>query len=148
MAEQQSPQVITLNLRNSVEILAQYIEVAQKAGTFLLPESDVLKRAKDVLLNDAQDHEINVLSARNLFIQAVNKGQSKGAYTLDDASLIHKICQFISQNIEAPPPSIPVSNIEPSSSTQENVSVENETESVDLDSLSDPVPLRAGPRTV
>jgi hypothetical protein len=144
---EQTPQVITLNLRNSVEILAQYIEVAQKAGAFLLPESDVLKRAKDVLLNNAQDHEINVSSARTLFIQAVTKGQSKGAYTLDDASLIHKICQFISQNIEAeaPPPPIPV---------MDNVNVDNvnnvhaETESVDLDSLSEPVPIRTGPRTV
>ena len=143
---EQTPQVITLNLRNSIEILAQYVEVAQKVGAFLLPESDLLKRAKDVLLNNAQDHEINVSSARTLFIQAVTKGQSRGAYTLDDASLIHKVCQFISQNIEAetPPPSIPVSTVEPSSMSNVNT----ETESVDLDSLSDPVPLRSGPRTI
>jgi len=157
MAEQ-TPQVITLNLRNSVEILAQYIEVAQKAGTFILPESDILKRAKDVLLNDAQDHEINVSSARTLFIQAVNKGQSKGAYTLDDASLIHKICQFISQNIAAeapPPPTIPEStvNLDDSNNVSNDTSNDTnndttETESVDLDSLSAPVPLRSGPKTV
>jgi len=145
MSEQNS-QVITLNVRNSAEILAQYIEVAQKAGTFLLPESDVLKRAKDVLLNGVEDNEINIPTARNLFIQAVNKGQSKGAYTLDDASLIHKICQFLSQNLttENPPlPSIPVSNV-PDSIEQESI----ETDSTDLESLSDPVPLRSGLRTI
>jgi len=135
--QQQQPQVITLDDRNSVEILAQYIEVAQKAGAFLLPESDLLKRCRDVLLRGAEDPEVNVPTARNLFIQAVNKGQSKGAYSLEDASILHKVCQFVAQNLsaEAPAPSAaPVAATESSSD--------------DLDSLSDPVPLRSGPKTV
>ena len=140
MADQQQPQaqpqVITLDSRNSVEILAQYIEVAQKAGAFLLPESDLLKRCRDVLLRGAEDPEVNVPTARNLFIQAVNKGQSRGAYSLEDASILHKVCQFVAQNLsaEAPAPApAAASSSEPSD---------------DLNSLSDPVPLRSGPKTV
>lgn len=139
--QQQQPQVITLDNQNSVEILAQFIEVAQKAGAFLLPESDLLKRARDVLLRGAQDPEVNVPTARNLFIQAVNKGQSKGAYSLEDASVLHKVCQFVAQNLSAE--AAPVSQqAQPEAQSQPAV-VED-----DLDSLSDPVPLRSGPRTV
>jgi hypothetical protein len=142
MAEQQQqPQVITLDNQNSVEILAQFVEVAQKAGAFLLPESDLLKRARDVLLRGAQDPEVNVPTARNLFIQAVNKGQSKGAYSLEDASVLHKVCQFVAQNLSSEAPAS--SPAQPASQPSEASSAED-----DLDSLSDPVPLRSGPRTV
>lgn len=142
MADQQQPQpqVITLDSRNSVEILAQYIEVAQKAGAFLLPESDLLKRCRDVLLRGAEDPEVNVPTARNLFIQAVNKGQSRGAYSLEDASILHKVCQFVAQNLsaEAPAPAPAPAPAADSSSEPSD----------DLNSLSDPVPLRSGPKTV
>ena len=133
--QQQQPQVITLDNRNSIEILSQYIEVAQKAGAFLLPESDLLKRCRDILLRGAEDPEVNVPTARNLFIQAVNKGQSKGAYSLEDASILHKVCQFVSQNLSSEAAVPPVQSAPESSSE-------------DLDSLSDPVPLRSGPKTV
>ena len=136
--QQQQPQVITLDNRNSVEILAQYIEVAQKAGAFLLPESDLLKRCRDVLLRGAEDPEVNVPTARNLFIQAVNKGQSKGAYSLEDASILHKVCQFVAQNLSA----------EAASPVVESSQAASSSSSDDLDSLSDPVPLRSGPKTV
>jgi hypothetical protein len=145
MADQQ-PQVITLDDRNSVEILSQYIEVAQKAGAFLLPESDLLKRCRDVLLRGIEDLEVNVPTARNLFIQAVNKGQSKGSYSLEDASILHKVCQFVAQNLstEAPiPVSTPVAAVEALESYSGDAD-----DSDDLDSLSDPVPLRSGPKTV
>jgi hypothetical protein len=134
MSEQQQPQTITLNAKNSVEILTQYVEVAQKSGAFLLPESDILKRCKDVLLRGAQDAEINVPTARNLFVQAINKGQSKGAYTLDDASILHKVCQYVSQNLSELVEAAPAAASEPISD--------------DLSSLSEPVPLRSGPKTV
>ena len=140
MAEQQQPQVITLDNRNSVEILAQFIEVAQKAGSFLLPESDLLKRARDVLLRGAEDPEVNIPTARNLFIQAVNKGQSKGAYSLEDASILHKVCQFVAQNLSAEAPA--------ASEAPSEAPVAPSASEDDLDSLSDPVPLRSGPRTV
>ena len=136
--QQQQPQVITLDNRNSIEILAQYIEVAQKAGAFLLPESDLLKRCRDVLLRGAEDQEVNIPTARNLFIQAVNKGQSKGAYSLEDASILHKVCQFVAQNLSSDAPAAAPAVL-PAVQAQD---------SEDLDSLSDPVPLRSGPKTV
>jgi hypothetical protein len=138
--QQQQPQVITLDNRNSVEILAQYIEVAQKAGAFLLPESDLLKRCRDVLLRGAEDQEVNVPTARNLFIQAVNKGQSKGAYSLEDASILHKVCQFVAQNLSSEAAAAP-------SAVQAQATPSNDDDD-DLSTLSDPVPLRSGPKTV
>jgi hypothetical protein len=145
MAEQQQqPQVITLDSRNSIEILAQYIEVAQKAGAFLLPESDLLKRCRDVLLRDVEDQEVNIPTARNLFIQAVNKGQSKGAYSLEDASILHKVCQFVAQNLSADAPATPAV---PVASSQASLQ-EQDSDEDDLSTLSDPVPLRSGPKTV
>ena len=85
MSESPQPQVINLNDQNSIQILMQYIEIAQKSGTFLLQEADILKRCKDVLFSKAQDKEITDIQAKQLFIQAVMKGQANGAYTLDDA---------------------------------------------------------------
>jgi hypothetical protein len=142
------PKVITLNMTNSIELLSQYIEVAQKAGTFLLAESDLLKRCRDVLMHGAQDHEINTHTAKNLFIQAVNKGQSKGAYTLEDASIIHKICQFVLQNIKE---DVVFSNAHTQQQRENVVQTgvnESDDLSDDLDSLSDPVPLRSVPRVI
>jgi hypothetical protein len=156
MTESATPNVITLNMTNSIELLSKYIEVAQKAGTFMLAESDLLKRSRDVLMHRAQDNEINTHTAKNLFIQAVNKGQSKGAYTLEDASIIHKICQFVLQNIKE-------DVIFPNAHTQQEKTLENtvqtgvnESEDLsddlddldDLDSLSEPVPLRTVPRVI
>jgi hypothetical protein len=135
MSESQ-PTTITLDSKNSIEILLTFVETAQKAGTFLLAESDILKRSKDVLLKGMQDDEINVPSARNLFIQAVNKGQSKGCYTLEDASILHKVCQYVSQNI----------NTEASAPQQQQQQVQSSQD--DLSSLSDPVPIRTGPLVV
>ena len=138
MSEQQ-PTTITLDSKNSIEILTQFVETAQKHGSFLLAESDVLKRCKDVLIRGLQDEEINIPTARNLFVQAVNKGQSKGAYTLDEASILHKVCQYVSQNISEQ------SHIQPPQQQQQVLSKSQED---DLNSLSDPVPLRSGPKII
>lgn len=136
MAEQKSePQVITLDHKNSVEILSQFVEVAQKTGCFQLQESDILKRCRDLLLKGVEDAEINVPTAKNLFVQAILKGQSKGCFSLDDASILHQVCRFVSSNLDQVP-----------ASTQQ---VQAASVSDDLSTLSDPVPLKSsGPRTV
>ena len=138
MSEQPQPQVITLDSKNSLEILAQYIEVSQKAGTFALPESEILKRCRDLLLKGVQDPEINVPTAKNLFVQAIQKGQSKGCFSLDDAFILHRVCTYVSQNMESvESPNVP--------QQQQIQQVPND----DLSSLSDPVPLKSsGPRVV
>jgi hypothetical protein len=152
MSQTQEPQVITLNDSNSVQILVQYVEVAQKSGAFLLAESDLLKRCRDVLLQGASDAEVTVSLARQLLVQAVNKGQAKGAYNLDDASILHKVCQYVGANLEAqaaPQAQEQVSQQQASQQpvasvreTVEEVEEEVEDDLDDLNSLSAPVPLK------
>ena len=167
MSEQ--PQVITLNNVNSIELLNQFIDHAQKSGTFALPEADILKRCRDVLLRGQIDSEIPAKAARNLFIQAVNKGQSKGCYTLDDASMLHKICQYVSSHLDDPLPEVQQQSaqapqqapVQQASVQQASVPVQeqapvhhqsnpNISELNDLDELSAPIPLRSssGPRVI
>jgi len=124
----EQPQVITLDSMNSSQILSQYIEVAQKhdPNPFTLPEADILKRCRDVLLNGQEDPEIKPPQARQLFMQAVSKGQSKGAWNLDDASILHKVCQYVTANL--------------SDTVQKQVQADDEDN--DLSSLSQPVPLK------
>lgn len=135
-----TPQVITLNDRNSIEILVQYTEVVQKAGVFLLAESDLLKRARDLLLNGIEDGEMNEVNAKQLLIQAIQKGQSKGTFSLDDAYILHRVCNYVAQNINNPIERTNV-NVE---NTVNNENVENtlNNENDELEELSDPVPLK------
>ena len=82
----EQPTVITLNNTNSIQILVQYIELAQQKGAFDLNEAELLKRSSDVLLNNANDTELNQINATQLLIQGIHKGQKSGAYRLNDAS--------------------------------------------------------------
>ena len=102
MATQNAPEqtTITLDHKNSCQILKDYVELAQQKGAFELSEAEVLKRASDFLLNDANDPELNQINARQLLIQGVTKGQRHGAYSLSDAALIHKVVTFVSKAIE------------------------------------------------
>ncbi len=126
--QKQEPTVITLDNTNSVQILNQYVELAQQKGAFLLQEAEILKRASDVLLNGAQDSEIPATNARQLLIQGVHKGQKHGAYTLNDAALLSKVVQFVSANLEAQV-SVPTANVP-------------DEQSDDLSDLADPIPLK------
>lgn len=136
---EQEPTVITLDNQNSIQILAQYIEVAQQKGAYLLNEAEILKRAMDVIMNNVPDKEIDTNMAKQLLIQGVNKGQRHGAYTLNDASLLSKVVIFVAQgtpmsqeaNPQAPAAPAPVQ--------------EAPVQSVDPDDLSDlaePIPLK------
>ena len=145
------PQVITLNETNSIQIVLQYIEVAQKAGAFLLVEADILKRCKDVCFTKTKDPEINLGQAKQLLIQAINKGQSKGCYTLEDASMLYQVCQFVSSNLTSDPQTQPQPQpqIQEQESQESQESQEFKIPDDDLSSLSDPVPLRSSkPRIV
>ena len=98
--EQQEPTVITLDNTNSIQILGQYIEVAQQKGAYLLNEAEILKRAMDVLINNVPDKEIDSSMAKQLLIQGVNKGQKHGAYTLNDAALLSKVVMFVASSLQ------------------------------------------------
>ena len=93
------PTVITLNETNSIQILSQYVEVAQQKGVFLLGEAEILKRSIDVLVNNVPDNEIHQNMAKNLLMQGIIKGQKNGAYTLNDAALLSKVVQFVNSSL-------------------------------------------------
>lgn len=135
--EQQQPSVITLNKTNSIQILIQYIEIAQKVGAYELKEAEILKRSVDVLINNVTDNEINESLAINLLIQGVLKGQKHGgAFNLNDAALLQKVIQYIV--------SLSSENNENNSVTSDEPKqeIKNDEEDDDLSSLSEPVPLR------
>lgn len=134
-----SQQVITLNKDTAVQLLVQYVELAQGKGSYLLQESELLKRCKDFLLNKTPDAELDEQKSIQLLIQAVTKGQAKGSYTLDDASVLYKVCQYIQGQPQPQPPS-------QSSQSQPPPQPQSPQQS-DLSRLSEPVPLKV-PREV
>ena len=147
---EQQPTVITLDKNSSINIFIQYIEIAQKAGAYELKEAEILKRSTDVLINNVTDPEINENLAINLLIQGINKGQKHGgAFTLNDAALLHKVIQFMINSSQPQQPS--QQEISSDESTNDNdIEATPETEPEpevdsgedDLASLSEPVPLR------
>lgn len=146
--EQQQPTVITLDKNSSINIFIQYIEIAQKAGAYELKEAEILKRSTDVLINNVTDPEINENLAINLLIQGINKGQKHGgAFTLNDAALLHKVIQFMI-NSSQPQQQPHVTSDESSSDNKTEAAPAPEQEQEvdtgedDLASLSEPVPLR------
>jgi hypothetical protein len=131
----QEPTVITLDNKNSIQILTQYIEVAQQKGAYLLNEAEILKRAMDVSVNNVPDNEIDTNLAKQLLIQGVNKGQRHGAYTLNDASLLSKVVAFVASSVqgqESAPAPTPTPAPAP---TQQSLSD-------DLSDLAEPIPLK------
>lgn len=147
------PTVITLNDNNTVQILSQYIEIAQNKGAFVLSEAELLKRAVDTLLNNVPDQQINGINGRQLLIQGIYKGQRHGAYTLNDAALLHKVVQFVETSIQNKlQPLSENNNVQTQSSTnnENNESVEDKEEddnmtfdmTDDLSDLAEPVPLK------
>lgn len=156
MSEQtQQAGVITLDTYNSSQILLQQIDISQKKGVFELDEADVLKRCKDLLLHGKADTDLSVSTARQIIIQAVKKSQRGGAIeSLEAASLLHKVCQYLTANVNEPlmtpapapvqeqqdsqqdsqPPSQPLS--QPPSQPEEE-----DEDDYDLEDLSAPVPL-------
>ena len=141
-----SQQENTLDFNKSFQILAQYVESAQQKGAYVLQEAELLKRAIDVTLNNAEDKEVDKNLAANLLVQGVQKGQRHGAYTLSDAALLHKVINFLveesQKNLNAAQgqtaaPQNPVKFSQPESDVQEE-----EDDSNDLSELAQPVPLK------
>ena len=147
MSKVEDPTVITLNDKNTVEILSKYVEVAQQKGAYLIQEAEVLKRACDVLLYNIVDKEINKNMSKQLLIQGVVKGQTHGAYSLNDASLLHKVIMFVSTSLQSqqpqpepqPEPQSDTSKPEPQSDTSKPEPQEDE---YDLSDLAEPIPLK------
>jgi hypothetical protein len=144
----EQPTMITLDNNNSIQILAQYVEVAQQKGAYLLTEAEILKRSMDVLINNIPDKEIDSNMAKQFLIQGVVKGQKHGSYTLNDAALLNKVVMFVTntlpnqeqeqqqqqeqqQSFQQSVPEVPV--------TSKPVTEEDRD---DLSDLAEPIPLK------
>lgn len=123
---------LVLDLNKCFQVLSQYVESAQQKGAYALQEAELLKRAVDVLMNNAEDKEVDKNLAVNLLVQGVQKGQRHGAYSLSDAAVLHKVVVFLveqSQRSQQP------------AQAQESAPAPSSGDS-DLSELSQPVPLR------
>ena len=140
----QEPTVLTLDNKNSVQILSQYVELAQQKGAYLLNEAELLKRGIDVLANNVPDQEINQQLAIKLLIQGVVQGQKHGCYTLNDASLLNKVVQYVSSSYQlntVPPPTETQSET-PNNETDTEDILDEDVDEDDLTDLADPIPLK------
>ncbi|NBU34025.1 hypothetical protein EB118_06360 [bacterium] len=141
------PSVITLDPTNSTKIMAQYIELAQTKGAFDLNEAELLKRASDVLLSGAKDNELNLVNSKQILVQGIYKGQKQGAFTLNDAALLSKVVKYVLSTLNEPVPPAPLvdapvpSPDAPQAIVRPQQDIE-ESESDDLSSLADPIPLK------
>lgn len=148
MATREEPAVITLNDLNSIEILSKYIEVAQQKGAYLLSEAEVLKRACDVLIHNIIDNEITSDMGKQLLIQGAVKGQRHGAYTLNDASLLNKVVQFVSNSLQKAIPQQTQEQAQAQEQAQEQTQEQTQEEILsddneyDLSDLAEPIPLK------
>lgn len=139
------PTVITLDHTNSIQILAQYVELAQQKGAYLLSEAELLKRAVEVLVNNVHDNELNSDNSKQILVQGVSKGQRHGAYTLNDAALLSKVVNFITTSIsQQQQPTVPVSQTPPQeqNSLEDYNTNEEDTNIDDLSDLAEPIPLK------
>ena len=104
MSAKVQEQTLSLDANNSVQILAQFVEIAQQKGAYLLQEAETLKRAMDVLLANAEDKDVNEVLAKQLLVQGVQKGQRHGSYSISDAAILSKVVQFVIDSLpkEAP----------------------------------------------
>lgn len=132
------PTVITLDNKNSIQILAQYVEHAQQRGAYLLSEAEILKRSVEVLVNDVHDNELTKDNSKQILVQGVIKGQRHGAYTLNDAALLSKVVNFIMASIEQPQSE----QQQPQEQQPQSLQKENINASDDLSDLAEPIPLK------
>ncbi len=146
MTTPQEPTVITLNNKNSLQILSKYIEVTQSKGVFLLEESNVLKRCFDVLIHGVEDRELSQDKAKELLFQGIYRGQGHGDYSVNDSALLYNVIEYLKKNVEVqeqPTQSVQPTQTVPLVGDGNIISDEADNEDdFDLSELSQPVPLK------
>ncbi|KAJ3079192.1 hypothetical protein HK102_003967 [Quaeritorhiza haematococci] len=100
---------VSLTKENAIAFLVQYVEAAQQKGAYTLREASLLKKATDYfrpevadkskLFGDRPEGDQESIAC-SLLLQAVQVGQSKGAYNLTDASVLHDIVTFVEKAFE------------------------------------------------
>ena len=89
------------NKTTSVEFITKCVVFGQSKGIFKLSESDLMKRAIDVVGGHSTDPDITtVVTAMDVLIQGVMKCQSAGMLTLHDASVVFNSIKWIQEHID------------------------------------------------
>jgi hypothetical protein len=142
-------QTITLNLENSIKLLVEYINLAQKNGAYSLQEADTLERGVGLLKGEPSKSDLE--NGLNCLIGGVVKGQKHGSYSLSDASILYNIIVFLTSpasktEVSTPIPQVPMSQVpmsqvpvESSMPAQDTVQDNNADDTFDL---SESIPLR------
>lgn len=79
-------------------ILIHCVEQSQKHGVFSLAEADILCRCKNILIKGTLDPDITAAMAVDNLIRGVQRGQTKGVFTLDEASSVYKVVQSLKKS--------------------------------------------------
>lgn len=131
-----------LTLESSITFIIKFVEVAQKNGSYILSEADTLQKAVQVCSQYLSKPEVtqDFINSLNLLINGIVNGQSKGSYSLAEASLLYNIVMFFQKTFNTE-----VSTQEPAVATEEpkqhqSLSMVKEEEE-ELYGLSDPVPI-------
>ena len=101
-------EVANMSRDQRIQFLIKLVENAQKQGAFLLRESSLLKKAKDYFNPDVKDEDKPTfteddkdpeLIAQDLLMQAVEVGNRKGAYGLEEAAMAYELVEHLRQEI-------------------------------------------------
>lgn len=87
-----TPQQVNIDRSNMFILVAQFLELVQQRGKYSFAEAFNLKNALDDVIGNTEKAE---LTSRDLMLQGLKLGQERGAFTLQDASNIHKLLEFI-----------------------------------------------------
>ncbi len=86
----------SLDYEKSVKILITYVEKAQaNGGCFDFQEASTLRKAIQFFRFPNSKQEITEQQAESLLVNGVVRGQSRGAYTLDEASVLYEIITYV-----------------------------------------------------
>jgi len=80
----------------AVQLFIQYIDVAQKHGSFSLEEASTLKRVIDFYdKSQEKDPKLNERLCMQLLCNAMVKGNKAGSFSIGDAALLDKTIRFV-----------------------------------------------------
>ena len=91
---------LTLTHENAVAVLCEYLEVAQRKGSYTFPDAAALKEVVDDLTGPKKVFEKSriAVAERGLVV-----GQSKGAFSLTDAHVINQVLAYVAAELEKEP---------------------------------------------
>lgn len=90
---------IDLNENNCIDLLKRYIDIGYKTGMVSIKEGAMLHKYFRILKGTDKDDEITNDEMFQIIFKALNLFNSKGAFNLDDASVIDTVMNYIQKNM-------------------------------------------------